>query len=457
MLNASPTAIDFDVYQPRNPKANAYYRCVADHFEQLEAVWDERYQSRFGFWRAYVMDVIHRYLDCGDLHFGFARVKCEDCGHEYLLAYSCKRRHFCPSCHQKRVVEFGEWLCTEVLKYVPHRQWVFSIPKRLRIYFMFDRKLLTKLSRCAWKVLNLYLTQAIPYDDAKAGAAVAVQSFGDFQNFHPHLHILSTDGCFYNDDAFMVCPPPDTVGLEKLFRYEIFKMLKSEGKINDVVIENMMNWRHSGFNVYCGKAIWPHNEDGLENLARYIIRASFSQERMTYIAANDSSDGVSKVIYQSKDGTSTKTFDALDWLAQLVTHIPNKGEQMVRYYGYYSNKSRGLRKKAGTDDQVPALIDSDISPWAFRKNWARLIQKIYHVDPLLCPKCFGSMRIISFIEDEQLVKKILKHLELWDVKRKPPPCANGPPPEAFIIYDQSSAPSADDYLIDVDYPIETYL
>ena len=58
------------------------------------------------------------------------------------------------ACHQKRVVEFGEWLCTEVLKYVPHRQWVFSIPKRLRIYFMFDRKLLTKLSRCAWKLLN---------------------------------------------------------------------------------------------------------------------------------------------------------------------------------------------------------------------------------------------------------------------------------------------------------------
>jgi hypothetical protein len=59
-------------------------------------------------------------------------------------------------------------------KYVPHRQWVFSIPKRLRIYFMFDRSLLTKLSRCAWKALNRYLTQGIPYDDAKAGAVVAV-------------------------------------------------------------------------------------------------------------------------------------------------------------------------------------------------------------------------------------------------------------------------------------------
>jgi hypothetical protein len=173
------------------------------------------------------------------------------------------------ACHQKRVVD-GEWLCTEVLKHVPHRQWVFSIPKRLRIYFMFDRKLLTKLSRWAWKVLDLYLTQAVPYDDAKAGAAVAVQSFGDFQNFHPHLHVLATDGCFYQDSAFMVCPPPDTGELEKLFRYEVFKMLKAEGKINDVVIENMMNWRQSDFNVYCGNAIWPHNEEGLENLARGI-------------------------------------------------------------------------------------------------------------------------------------------------------------------------------------------
>ena len=93
----------------------------------------------------------------------------------------------------------------------------------------------------------------------------------------------------------MVSPPPDTGELEKLFRHEVFKMLKAEGKITDVLIENMMNWRHSGFNVYCGNAKWPHNQEGLENLARYIIRASFSQERMTYIPANDSSDGAKVV------------------------------------------------------------------------------------------------------------------------------------------------------------------
>ena len=113
---------------------------------------------QYGFFRPYVKQVIYRYLDCGILKNGFARVRCEDCGHEYLLAHSCKRRHFCPSCHQKRVVEFGEWLCQEVVKAVPHRHVVLSIPKILRRYFLYDRKLLSDLSRCGWEALKAFYT-----------------------------------------------------------------------------------------------------------------------------------------------------------------------------------------------------------------------------------------------------------------------------------------------------------
>ena len=79
---------------------------------------------------------------------------------------------------------------------------------------------------------------------------------------------------------------------------------------------------------------------------------------------------MAETTYAPKDGNRSKTFDALDWLARLVTHIPNEGEQMIRYYGYYSNKSRELRKKAGMDDAVPALIDAKMAPKEFRKNWA---------------------------------------------------------------------------------------
>ena len=132
--------------------------------------------------------------------------------------------------------------------------------------------------------------------------------------------------------------------------------------------------------------------------------------------------------YQSKDGKETKVFDALEWLAAMCSHVPCKGEQMVRYYGYYSNVARGKRKKADADDNILCILESEMTDKAFRKNWARLIQKIYEVDPLICPKCQGPMRVIAFIEEDDVIKKILKHLGLWIIKRKPRPVANVYPP-----------------------------
>ncbi len=149
-------------------------------------------------------------------------------------------------------------------------------------------------------------------------------------------------------------------------------------------LENMLSWHHSGFHVYVGNRIESDDKTGLGNLARYIIRACFSQER-------------------------------------LVTHIPGRYEHTVRYYGYFSNKSRGVRKKAETDDTIPVIMPNELSSKEAKQNWARLIQKIYEVDPLICPKCQGAMRIISIIDDFQIIDKILKYLDLWDVRNHDPP------------------------------------
>ena len=73
------------VYRPRNPQLSDYYRCVEDYFEIFAQIYDEHFSELYGFWRPYLEKVIHRYLNCGDVHNGFARVKCKDCGHEYLL------------------------------------------------------------------------------------------------------------------------------------------------------------------------------------------------------------------------------------------------------------------------------------------------------------------------------------------------------------------------------------
>jgi len=67
------------------------------------------------------------------------------------------------------------------------------------------------------------------------------------------------------------------------------------------------------------------------------------------------------VEYRSKDGKEAGVFDALEWLAAMCSHVPNKGEQMVRYYGYYSNVSRGKRKKADADDKIPCILESELT------------------------------------------------------------------------------------------------
>jgi hypothetical protein len=254
-----------------------------------------------------------------------------------------------------------------------------------------------KLSKCVWKVIRTYFEHAVPYSGIVPGASIVVQSYGDFLDLNPHLHAIVADGGFFEDNSFRVAPQFVGKNLEKAFQYEVLKMLKKEGKINDTIIENLLSWRHTGFHVYLGPRIWPDDHDALERLARYIIRACFSSDRMVYIPAEKTPNDIAKVIYTSKDGKSSQTFDALDWLARLVTHVPGRYEHTVRCYGYYSNKSRGMRKKADADDHIATIAPNELSPKQFAQNWARLIPKIYEVDPLVCPQCQGNMRIIAFI------------------------------------------------------------
>ena len=70
---------------------------------------------------------------------------------------------------------------------------------------------------------------------------------------------------------------------------------------------------------------------------------------------------------------------------------------------------------------MPVIAKNEMSSQEWRQNWARLIQKVYEADPLLCPKCRGKMRIIAFIEENLIIRKVLKHLGLWDTRNHGPP------------------------------------
>jgi hypothetical protein len=138
------------IYRPRHPERTVLYRVFAQHFERFVQVYDERFAPSRGPLPPGAREAVNRYLDCGIFACGVARVRCGDCGHDFFIAFSCKLRCLCPSCHMKRELIWAQWAVDELLEDVPHRQVVFTIPKRLRPYFRYDRALLGDLAACAW-------------------------------------------------------------------------------------------------------------------------------------------------------------------------------------------------------------------------------------------------------------------------------------------------------------------
>ena len=405
------------VYRPGNPRASPLYQCVIRYYEELEAGGH--------FTRPVEEQVLTRFLDCGDLHQGFARAYCDNCGHDYLLAFSCKARYFCPSCHQKRMLAYGEWVEEHVLAPAPHRQYVFSLPKLLRPWFRHDRARLGKLCQLIARLL-LQGYQALD-PKGKPGFILYVQTFGDLVTFNPHIHALVADGIFYPSGSFRVLPPIPETALREVLRHHVLDFLCDEAGFDHQLAERMRQWQHSGFSVHNRIRVKVSDAEGRKQLARYMIRNPFALEKMTY----DRQTGM--VVYRSKFHASLKRnyqlLPAVQWLTLLLAHIPDRYEHLVRYYGWYSNRARGERN-ADTNTHTSSTLHIDETP-ANRKskaNWARLIQKVYEVDPLACPKCHHTMRIIAVIDDTAVICCILKHLRLWDPMPEPPEHTTRDPP-----------------------------
>ena len=165
----------------------------------------------------------------------------------------------------------------------------------------------------------------------------------------------------------------------------------------------------------------PEDRPALERLATYIRRPSFAASRLDY----DSDQG--QILYRTAKGTR-QSLDALDWIARVCSHIPDRNEHQVRYYGRCASASRGKRRQqekaghySGSED-LPAEEESAAERFSRRRrrSWARLLRKIYEVDPLRC-SCGGSLRIIAVIEQPQIIRQILTHLKSGQQPQRAPP------------------------------------
>ena len=258
------------------------------------------------------------------------------------------------------------------------------------------------------------------------------------------IHALVTQGVFLPDSnsTFLPLPKLATEPFLKLWEQEVFALLLAEGKITDEVVAHIRWWKHSGFSVDQSVRLEAGDTAGIQRLIQYFLRCPLSQARMIEVTE------AGKVIYKTEHNAvgrfpepgdeellpgpsrNFQVFDPLDFLAEVTQHIPDPGEHLIRYYGWYSNKSRGQRSKQ------PPPMDNQSAPARpptarqARKGWAALIRQVYETNPLCCPKCGETMKIIAFIERHQteVIEKILRHCGLWEEAS-----ARGPPVQEMAV------------------------
>ena len=192
--------------------------------------------------------------------------------------------------------------------------------------------------------------------------------------------------------------------------------MKKEDLISEERIELLLSWRHhTGFSVDMSVKVEPEDKESVARVARYIMRPPLSLERLEW--AGDT------VEYRAKGGSSNEAevFDPLDFVARILMHAPEPKLHTVRYNGAYSSRSRAGQAPSQHEAEATESKPPPAERRRLRRSWARMIAKIYEVDPLLCD-CGASMKVISFITEYRVVKKILDHIQTKpECKGRAPP------------------------------------
>lgn len=272
------------------------------------------------------------------------------------------------------------------------------------------------------------------------GMVIAHQTFGDMLRWNPHFHAILLEGGFDDDGTFVYLP---FSGLEKMteyFRRTVLEFFTDKKLLTEQFARNMLSWKHSGFSI--DNSVRILDERSRENLAQYLARPPVSLKKIHYEGFKG------RVLFHTHYNEYFKEnvhmFNACDFLAELTQHIPPKGVQLIRRYGLYSSRIKGAwdsmphvaerapdgwkiqhENRMGTSEHGYFGLNedtgfSDDSPdtHAYKKAWARLLSKVYEIDPMICPKCGSEMKVIAIIQQPAEIDRILRHL----VKQgRPPP------------------------------------
>ena len=430
-------------YVRRQPETGALHEAVRRGWPSVESRVPKR-----------VREEVRRYLECGQLRYGFLEVACEGCRELSLVAFSCKGRGWCPSCTTRRAVETALRLEAQ-LPEVAHRQWTLSVPRGLRLAVVKRPGLLKvvekALVRAVWR-WQRGTAKGLGVTGPLQGAATAFsQWFGSSLQLTPHLHVLVPEAQWRAEGEVVELPPPDDADveavLERLVRQLRAALADVEGALPDDEYEGLQQEAlqgqlqlpgeararkrrvavRAGFSLHADTAVHGHDREGLARLCRYAARGPVAESRVRRLP-----DG--RYEYTTKHGLSlVMTAEAL--VKRLVALVPPSRQHLTAAHGVYAANARlrpvVLRQEPTpkVQEATPAATAEGSGPRAKRRpklDWATVQARTFGEDVWQCGRCGGRRRIVAVVTSHRTAEEVLRNLGLLP-KRKLLPPEHGPP------------------------------
>ncbi len=293
-------------YERRRPEKTPLHKIVSEHLESWLEWRDQAERPVPG----YVEEELRGYLECGILCFGFGRALCTGCGQGFVIAFSCKGRGVCPSCNGRHMAQTAAHLVDHVIPPVPVRQWVISVPKRLRCFLANRPEAVAALTKIFLAEIERLLSAAaaVTIDAAapaaarpRLGAISFLHRFGSALNHHVHLHVCATDGVFMPaaggagccvSPAFLPArsvTQADLATVTERVRRRVIRWFRLAHLLDASAAADMIAWENSGFSIDASVRIALIDRDvpsyfqSLEHLLRYCARPPFALERLSVI------------------------------------------------------------------------------------------------------------------------------------------------------------------------------
>lgn len=468
-------------YERHAPEKSLLYQVVKQNWVSFVAKCDAENHPVPRF----VKREFEAYLRCGVLDYGFARVYCQKCRYDRLIAFSCKKRGFCGSCLARRMSETSARLSDSIIPNIPTRQWVLSVPAPLRYLIAYDNDALSEVLSAFTCSLFSYLRRMAKRSGGKAldaecyypGAVTFIQRFGSALNLNVHMHSQVSDGVYikYDNDKirFIRVASPNLEEIREItlkiarrvHRYLKVRMHDMESDVllekepllakcyaaslrymsafgrnsgkpllrlisPDLIQEDTGDDRTvMGFNLHASEATEADDRQSLERTLRYMGRPPLSADRLEM--AQDGNNLILTLKTQWRDGSSKILMTPFDLLERLVALIPPPRKNQIRYHGFFGPNAKLRRELLPSAQSVSRKIH--------RPEFAKLMARVFGIDVLQCPRCSSTMQIISFVNELRAIRNILRSLKM---STAPPEVSR--PAEYTVCYDEKAEPFMED-------------